>query len=276
MLRLPHLPAHHQDPAPGRAGPAFSSPAAVRALLETARAAPSLLLLLDYDGTLVPIAPTPDQAVPDAALLALLRRLAARPATAVHVVSGRKHDFLEQHLGALPVGLHAEHGVWSRPAGGSWRSVPLDDLSWMVPARALLVGFLARTPGALLEEKTAGYSWHYRAADPELGRLHARELSLGLATLLRGAPAQVMQGDRVVEVRPSEVHKGTVPRALAAGAPPGVLLLALGDDRTDEDLFAGLPDGGLAVHVGPSDSLAPLRVADVAAARRLLEELAAG
>jgi len=267
-------------PSPSSGGtapsPPASPPSAVRAALALAREAPSLLLLLDYDGTLVPLTRLPDEARPDPELPRLLRRLASRRATAVHVVSGRRRDFLERFLGGLPVGLHAEHGFWSRPAGGDWRALEAPDLTWMAPVRALLVGFQERTPGALLEEKSAGFSWHYRAADPELGRHRAQELSLDLAAFLRGTAGEVMQGDRIVEVRPRGVHKGRVARALAAGAAAGTLFLALGDDRTDEDLFAGLPDGSLAVHVGPSDSLAPLRLADVAAARRLLEELAAG
>jgi len=276
MHRLLTLRSPQEEPGPPAGTPPASPPSAIRAALEVARAAPALWLLLDYDGTLVPLTLLPDEALPDPELLVLLRRLAARRATAVHLVSGRKRDFLERFLGGLPAGLHAEHGFWSRPVGGVWRAVEAPDRSWMAPVRALLVDFLGGTPGALLEEKTAGYSWHYRAAEPELGLRQARQLSLGLAALLRGTPAEVMQGDRIVEVRPRGVHKGRIARALAAAAPPGALFLALGDDRTDEDLFAGLPDGSLAVHVGPSDSLAPLRLADVAAARRLLAELAAG
>ncbi len=278
MPRLAYPSAGLEDPPRGGGAPSVSPvspPTALRAALELVRAAPALLLLLDYDGTLVPLRLRPDEARPDAELLLLLRRLASRPATAVHLVSGRKRDFLERFLGGLPVGLHAEHGFWSRPAGGAWRAVEAGDLGWMAPVRALLADFLARTPGAVLEEKTAGFSWHYRAAEQALGRSQARALSLDLAAFLRSSPAEVMQGDHIVEVRPRGVHKGKVAQALAAGAPAGALFLALGDDRTDEDLFAGLPDGSLAVHVGPSDSLAPLRLADVAAARRLLAELAA-
>ena len=80
-------------------------------------AAAVLVLLLDYDGTLVPFAPIPALAEPDDQLVALLRDLADRPNTEVHVVSGRTQEALERWLGALPIGLHAEHGLLSRPAG---------------------------------------------------------------------------------------------------------------------------------------------------------------
>src|SRR5439155_3971 len=87
------------------------------AVVERLRAAAHLLLLLDYDGTLVPHASVPELATADEPLLDLLRTLAARPRTAVHVVSGRSRESLERWLGRLPIGLHADHGFWSRPSG---------------------------------------------------------------------------------------------------------------------------------------------------------------
>ena len=94
-----------------------SSQSALSALEVRIRTAPSATLLLDYDGTLVEFARTPDLALPDGALLALIEALARR--YVVHVVSGRRRDTLERWLGALPIGLHAEHGYWSAcPASG--------------------------------------------------------------------------------------------------------------------------------------------------------------
>jgi trehalose 6-phosphate synthase/phosphatase len=262
---------------PGTAASVRPSPRAeVRAALDRARGARRLALLLDYDGTLVNFVPTPELAAPGPALLALLGRLAARPGTEVHVVSGRRRATLERWLGALPVGLHAEHGVWSRWPGETWVGGTQGDPRWREPARTILEEFAGQTPGALVEEKTAGFAWHWRAADPEFGAAQARELSLHLSALLTNAPVELLQGDRVLEIRPHGVNKGRVSQEVAARAPEGTLLLALGDDRTDEDLFAGLPEGSLAVHVGPNESRAPLRLVDVAAARAFLTELAPG
>jgi len=92
---------------------------------------------------------------------------------------------------------------------------------------------------------------------------------------LAGGPAELLPGDTVLEIRPRGVNKGRAVALVSAGAEPGTLFLAMGDDRTDEDLFAALPEGSLAVHVGASPSRAPIRIADVAAARALLEVVAA-
>jgi trehalose 6-phosphate synthase/phosphatase len=251
-----------------------SPPAELEAAVARAAGAARLVLLLDYDGTLVPFALTPDLARPDAALLVLLRTLAARPRTEVHVVSGRQRATLERWLGALPVGLHAEHGYWSRLPQREWAAVAVPPQEWREPVRAILREFAERTPGSLVEEKTAGLAFHYRAADPDFGAAQAKDLALHLSMLLGNAPAEVLPGDRVLEVRPHGVTKALAVAGAGLGR-PGTLALALGDDRTDEDLFAALPEGSLAVHVGPAPSRAALRVRDVAAARRLLERLAA-
>ena len=108
----------------------------------------ALLLLLDYDGTLVPFTPTPELARPDREVLELLRALAARPDTQVHVVSGRPQNTLQEWLGDLPIWLHAEHGFLSRdPATRQW--VPAAELggSWREPVLAMLREITQRTPG---------------------------------------------------------------------------------------------------------------------------------
>jgi trehalose 6-phosphate synthase/phosphatase len=251
-----------------------SPPEAIHAAVERARRAPRLVLLLDYDGTLVSFTPTPDLASPDAGVLALVARLAARSRTEVHIVSGRKRETLERWLGSLPVGLHAEHGFWWRPPGGEWTGAEVHDVRWREPAEAILRDFTDRTPGALVEKKTAGYAWHYRAAEPVYGAAQARELSLHLSALLSNSPVEILQGDCVVEIRPHGVDKGRAARQALAGRTEDAVVLAIGDDRTDEDLFAALPEGSISIHVGPSESRAGLRVADVGAARALLAEIA--
>jgi trehalose 6-phosphate synthase/phosphatase len=178
-------------------------------------------------------------------------------------------------MGALPIGLHAEHGYWSRLPGGDWVAAEVPAADWREPVLAILREFADRTPGSLVEEKTAGFAWHFRGADPEFGAAQAKELRLHLQTMLANVPVELLPGDMVLEVRPHGIHKGQVVRTILGAGGEGALFLALGDDRTDEDLFAALPEGSLAIHVGPAPSVAPLRVADVRAVRALLAEIAA-
>jgi trehalose 6-phosphate synthase/phosphatase len=253
-----------------------SAPDLVEQALAKVVQAQHVVILLDYDGTLVPFASTPQQACPDAELIALLSRLARTRGTSLHIVSGRPRTTLEEWLGHLPIGLHAEHGLWSRwlPTEEWVASVEIRT-DWKERVQPILADFAARTPGAFVEEKLASLAWHYRLADAEFGSMQSKELRLHLLGMLSNLPVQVVAGEKTVEVRPHGVHKGLiVDRALARSDHPGALVLAMGDDRTDEDLFAAVPEHGISVHVGASASRAALRLANPASARQMLDAIA--
>ncbi len=237
---------------------------------ERFREAEKLALILDYDGTLVPIAPLPHLAPPDAALLGLLRDLAARPHTRVHVASGRRREDLERWLGALPIDLHAEHGAWSRPSAGPWCCVPLPPSAWTDDTRRLLEDVTRRTPGSLVEEKTASFAWHYRTVEIELAKDRLRELEARLAVVVREHDLEALRGAKVLEVRVRGVSKSLVAARALSRTPEDVAVIAAGDDRTDEDLFAALPPSALTIHVGNGASRATFRLPDPAAVRRFL------
>jgi trehalose 6-phosphate synthase/phosphatase len=258
-----------------RIGSAPAGASAVREELAGRMAvADSLLLLLDYDGTLVPFTPTPELARPDAELLSLLRSLATRPRTEVHVVSGRGREPLDHWLGSLPVWLHAEHGFWSRePSTRTW--IPAGEVggSWREPVLAILRDITARTPGSLIEVKAVALAWHYRLADLETGARRANELRLHLNQLLSNQPVEILAGNRIVEIRPHGIHKGRIVPPLPPERLARTAVLAIGDDRTDEDLFAALPPEAISIRVGPGNTKARFRLDGVAAVRVLLESL---
>ena len=255
-------------PAPG------GEKAVLRALHSRVREAAELLLFIDYDGTLVPYTPTPELARPDAALLELLEELARRPHTELHVVSGRGREPLEQWLGDLPIGLHAEHGFWSRPAGSDkWVAAAEITGGWREPALAILRDITARTPGSLVEVKSVALAWHYRMADQEAGARRANEVRLHLSQLLSNQPVEILAGNKVLEIRPYGVNKGRIIPPMSPERLASTCVLAIGDDRTDEDLFAAVPPQGITVRVGPGPTKARFRLESVTAVRALLRSL---
>jgi trehalose 6-phosphate synthase/phosphatase len=208
-------------------------------------------VLLDYDGTLREIEPHPDLATPTAEIRRVLRDLAAAPSTDVHIVSGRRRTNLERWFGQLPIHLCAEHGYLARSPGGEWRPLLELDLAWMRPIERLLRRVAADVPGAHVERKACSIAWHYREAEPEYGSWRARELLNDLGQHLAGAPAEILQGHRVVEVRARGVDKGLYVRSLFPdGKESTRFVFGLGDDRTDYDLLDALPAGSIAGHVG--------------------------
>ena len=246
----------------------------VARLADRVRGASARLLLLDCDGTLIPFVSHPDLVQADDELKRLLTELTRLPATSVHIVSGRTHQSLEALFGELPLSLHGEHGLWSRSAPGeAWRPATSLVPHWKARARVLLDSFAERTPGALVEEKSGSIAWHYRMSDVRYGRRQANELALLLRETFSNAPVSILAGDHVIEVRQQGVHKGTIVDRLRGQQRPGTLMVGMGDDTTDEDLFAALPEGAVAIHVGERASRAPIRLRDAAAARRFLAAL---
>jgi trehalose 6-phosphate synthase/phosphatase len=248
--------------------------AARQALQSRLRDSEDLLALLDYDGTLVPYTATPELARPDPVLIELLGDLASRPRTEVHVVSGRARETLERWLGSLPIALHAEHGFWSRRLGSSeWVATGEVGGTWREPALAILREVTARTPGSLIEVKAVALAWHYRMADREAGARRANELRLHLTQLLSNQPVEILAGHKVIEIRPHGIHKGRIVPPLPPERLVVTTVLAIGDDRTDEDLFDALPPEAITIRVGPGPTQARFRVDGVPAVRALLHTL---
>lgn len=264
------IDALEQSPTEAHAQPSI----ALEQAMAIVTAAPRLLLVLDYDGTLVDFSTSPRTATPDAELLHILRQLSSRPGTSVHVVSGRSRESLEAFLGELEVGLHAEHGLWSRmEKKADWRSRRPLPPAWLEPVRKRMERLVRRTDGAVLEVKSGAIAFHYRATEPQLARRRVEELRVALRVDPQTEEFEVLEGSRVLEVRPRGVNKGSVVPELLASA-PGATVLAVGDDRTDESLFAALPPGAVGVHVGGGQTLARYRVQGVAAVRLLLKRIA--
>ncbi len=233
-----------------------------------------LVVILDYDGTLVGLRPSPEEASPDPEILHILVTLALLPAVDIHVISGRRRADIELWLGALPIGLHAEHGLWSRDARQEkWLRRDIN-AAWLDEARALMVARAESVPDSFVEEKDAAVAWHYRRVPVGVGRRQAAALAEQLNAALANSSAAVLLGSRVVEVRDSSTDKGLVVKDLAAASPRARMLI-VGDDTTDEDMFRAAPAGAVTVHVGGGPTEARMRLMGPDQVRILLTELTA-
>jgi trehalose 6-phosphate synthase/phosphatase len=235
------------------------------------------LLVLDYDGTLVPFAKWPQQAVPPQALLDLLTALAGDPKNRLALVSGRSAENLDRWFGTIPqLWLVAEHGAeLKRPSISTWELLrPQTRTDWKPTVMPILEHFVDRTPGSFVEEKKTGLVWHYRMAEPEFGEWLANELVSMLEAMLAETELRAFRGEKIVEVKPVWVNKGEAIERLLRDFPAPDFILAAGDDRTDEDLFERAPNSAWTVHVGPEPTCASFVVSDLRILRGVLELLA--
>lgn len=236
-------------------------------VLDTIAASPRLFCLLDFDGTLAPLASTPGGAMPLAGTAGLLRSLAALPGTSVAIVSGRPIEDVSARLGVAEVYYIGVHGLETRPPHGETTRIEgVEAIRGVMPAiRADLERELGPRPGILVEDKVFAVACHYRLAS-RADAAAARWTTAAAARRYRarGARIGLTEGHEVVEIRPDFADKGRAVRALLGPGAAPTLPLYAGDDRTDEDAFAALPPHSITIHVGePSPrSRARYRAAD--------------
>jgi len=232
-------------------------------------------LFFDIDGTLIDIAPRPDDVVVSEELCRNLVRARLRHDGAVALLSGRSLSWIEQRFGDAVTAVGALHGLERRNAGGECERFPAPPA--LAAARETVSAVFAMTPGILIEDKGLSIAVHYRAA-PESAET-VRALAEGLARDSGGTLA-ALPGKCVVELRTVGPHKGNALDAFMLEQPfVGRRPVFFGDDRTDEDAFAAARAlNGIAVAVGrePEEVGADLYLDDPPAVRAFLAEAASG
>jgi trehalose 6-phosphate synthase/phosphatase len=212
------------------------------------------LLLLDYDGTLVGFHENPNKAVPTETLLNLLEDLSKKEGIDVVIISGRPHEFLEQHFAHLNITLVAEHGLFLKNPSTEWNEKKGMSGEWKEHLLPVLDTFTDNTPGTFIEHKTNSLVWHYRKADPELGIARSVELKTVLSSLLPN-DLTLLDGNKVLELVPANINKGVVALDIFNSKDYDFVLVG-GDDVTDENMFMNLPSEVFKIKVGKKKTVA--------------------
>lgn len=239
-------------------------------ILETYKNAKRRILFLDYDGTLVNFTDKPEKAKPDKELLELISKLNKGNKTDVVLISGRDKNTLGNWWADTSVELISEHGVWMRKQNSEWELSENVKNDWMEAVRPVIENFVDRTPGTFIEDKNYSLAWHYRKADPELGEMRANELSSVLKELISNHGLSVLEGNKVLEIKSSDVNKGKAASKKLVGEDYD-FIFAIGDDWTDEYLFRELPEDAYTVKVGIKNTSAQYYVEDTKKVREILQ-----
>lgn len=242
---------------------------------EQLAASPHLVIALDLDGTLIPFAPTPAEAVVDGDAAMLLDALPQLSNVTVGVITGRPRGLVADLVGRFPrVAFAAEHGVW-RFADGAWDAAmaPLVELEEIA---ASLTGLTQRFPGALIERKSCSVCLHWRQVSAE-----QHDAIIAVAEVIVDEWLEThrhlerLPGVEMLEVRHTAAHKGSALGWLRRRAPTGAPVLVIGDDLTDEDMFVSLREGDIGILVAetPRHTQASLRLPSPTAVHRFLRNL---
>ncbi|UYL10766.1 bifunctional alpha,alpha-trehalose-phosphate synthase (UDP-forming)/trehalose-phosphatase [Bdellovibrio sp. SKB1291214] len=219
-----------------------------------------LQVLLDYDGTLVPIAKRPEQAQLSQETRDVLTALAKK--CDLYILSGRNREFLDAQFAGLNLNLSAEHGAFVKLAGRDWNTRISSDInSWYPHVEKIMSDYAEKVPLSFVERKNASLVWHFRLSPPDFAAYHSKKMDEELQLGMSNQPVTINMGKMIVEAKALECNKGNFVRWLQQRY-RDTHILAVGDDRTDEDMFAAVADVGLSVKVGDGVTIAQYRLKD--------------
>ena len=230
------------------------------------------IIFFDYDGTLVSFKDIPSQGIPDKELLELLSQLALK--TEIVLLSGRDKDTLSKWFSDLNINLVAEHGIWIKEKNIDWQIMKLINPYWKTDIVTIFKKYAGRLEGSFIEEKEYSIVFHYSKSCSEITSNCVKELTDELIKFTANIEAQVLVGNKILEVRPEGINKGIAARWFLSKN-NYEFILAAGDDTTDEDLFKILPDrkNVYSIKVGTTDTNAKYRVQSFTDIRLLIKKL---
>lgn len=227
-------------------------------------------LFLDFDGTLVEIAPSPDAVEVPPDLPGRLRSLFSALDGAVAVVTGRTIDAIDGFLPSQPFAITGGHGAERRLLDNREAVDPkvLDDAAAIA---GRVTDTLGGEPGILIEPKPTGVAVHYRAT-PEKEALARAAMTQALDGY---SQFHAIAGKMVIEARPEWANKGAAIERLMHVKPfASRTPIFIGDDVTDEDGFATADRlGGFGIKIGPGETRARFTLPDIAQLYAYLDAL---
>ena len=226
-------------------------------------------LFLDFDGSIVDFAPTPDTIVLRPGTIALLENVSRRLGGALAIVTGRRIADIDRYLSPLLLPASGVHGREFRPQPGDLRDDPPP--AEIEQARRRLRAALGPDDRIGLEDKGSALVLHYRAHPDRriLAEALAADAVRGLDTL------HILAGHAVFEILQRGITKGRALRRFMRRPPfAGRIPVFVGDDATDEDGMRGAAaEGGFGVKIGPEESVAAYRLPDTESVHNWLSRL---
>lgn len=208
-----------------------------------------VLFFCDLDGTLLPIAAHPSKVILPEETARTLEFISQNNHFEFIIISGREKEFLQRYFLDRDhnFSLGACHGayVYDKKVG-KWQDLIMGETQkWKEVVEELLKLYTKRTPGSFIEDKGHALTWHYRSSPTQFAEFLASKLYNELEENLQAYPVQVVRGKKVIEVKSIHANKGSFINYWLSNLDPTNrpdLIVALGDDTTDEDMFNALQE----------------------------------
>lgn len=213
--------------------------------------AQSRLILLDFDGTLVPFQSDPKLLIATDEVKSIVNALAADRKNMVIVVSGRDRDYLDQVFEYANFALAAEHGAFYKDPFTGWKSMFVQPEEWIQKALPALNSLAFHYEGSVVEEKTYSIAWHYRMLKNKISVRDIQQILAAMRSLPEYNQFIISESEFTIELRTPGVDKGAF-LARWVTDQRFDFVLAIGDSDTDEDMFKIFDESCFTVKVGQS------------------------
>ncbi|MDF1609393.1 trehalose-phosphatase [Hoeflea sp. YIM 152468] len=229
--------------------------------------AKEIALFIDFDGTFVDIAPTPDAITVSQQDVELLELLGERHSGAISIVSGRNLADIDHHLGGFSGTASGGHGAELR-RGGKRSPMITCDTEQLDHIRNAVREFSAIDPRIVVEEKKFGIVMHYR----QFPELETKIRDFATSLLSDDCRFETLSAKMAIEIKSKDVSKAkAIERIMNFDEFRGRTALFAGDDETDEGAFSWVNDhGGITIKIGEGLTLAKYRVDSPAAFKNWL------
>lgn len=226
-----------------------------------------IVLMIDYDGTLSPIVDDPNDAILSIETMSILDELKSKHE--VIIVTGRPVNFIKDRFPSDNFEIAAEHGgIFFSQNDKQWHTLVNSGKEiWYNEALQIMDDYSQRTPESFIEKKDYSLSWHYRKSPQSFATFQSRKLLCDLESGLANFPVNFIQGKKIIEVKSIEANKGVFANwyydnifSELSDKKCETIFIAIGDDRTDEDLFSAINKHGITIKVGEEDTSAMYRL----------------
>jgi len=231
------------------------------------------LILLDYDGTLVNYTSKPSTAILTEEITKIVRNLACNPDTELYIITGRSRSDIDLFLNHIQINILAEHGALMK-IDGQWKNRIKVNSEWKKSIIPILDEVTLRCSYSYVEKKMFSLAWHYRNADPVIGYSSSRELINLLEKVIRPLDLKILDGNKVVEILANRTGKGKAVKNLYMHNNYD-FILSIGDDVTDEEMFAFFSDKpeAFTIKVGKGATQAKYRLSSTSSVASLLKQM---
>lgn len=206
------------------------------------------LIILDYNGILVPRELHPGLTVPSKEARDMVSELQNDERNTVILITDREIDYLEKYWFDTNVIIVAENGALFSQHGKTWQSVFDYDSSWLAAVAPAINALAFQYDGTFVERRSASIAWYYDSARKKIDYSELRQITADLRTLSRSNEFAVYHGDGFLELYTRGIDPGSFMARWISGRQYD-FILSIAESRVDETMFGLFTDGAFLIRV---------------------------